>query len=57
MLISQNLAALHVNPLLAKFFIGNINIYLHFMSQLHIDMTEVVQILPQDKDLPILRSQ
>ena len=35
------------NPLRAKFFRGNINIYLHFVSFLHIDMTQVVEILPQ----------
>ena len=37
---------LDVNPLRAKFFRGNKNIYLHFMSILHIDMTQVVGILP-----------
>ena len=36
-----------INPLRAKFFRGNINIYLHFVSFLHIDMTQVVEILPQ----------
>ena len=30
-----------------KFFRGNINIYLHFMSLPHIDMTQVLKILPQ----------
>ena len=35
-----------LNPLRAKFFRGNINIYLHFMSLLHIDMTQVLKILP-----------
>ena len=30
-----------------KFFRGNINMYLHFMSLLHIDMTQVLKILPQ----------
>ena len=35
------------NPLHAKFFRGNKNIYLHFMLFLHIDMTQVVEILPQ----------
>ena len=29
------------------FFGANKNIYLHFMSFLHIDMTQVVEILPQ----------
>ena len=28
-----------INPLRAKFFRENINIYSHFMSLLHIDMT------------------
>ena len=36
-----------VNPLRAKFFRGSINIYLHFMSLLHIDMTHVLEILHQ----------
>ena len=35
------------NPLHAKFFRVNINIYLHFMSFLHIDMTQVLKILTQ----------
>ena len=37
----------HINPLPAKFFSGSKNIHLHFMSLLHIDMTQVVGILPQ----------
>ena len=36
----------HINPLRAKFFRGNINIYLHFVSFLHIDTTQVVEVLP-----------
>ena len=36
-----------INPLRAKFFRGNINIHLHFVSFLHIDTTQVVEILPQ----------
>ena len=36
-----------INPLLAKFLRENINIYLHFMSYLHIDTMQVVEILPQ----------
>ena len=36
-----------VNPLHVKFFRGNIDLYLHFMSFLQIDMTQVVEILPQ----------
>ena len=34
------------NPLHAKFFTGNVNIYLYCMSFLHIDMAQVVEILP-----------
>ena len=37
----------YVNPLRAKLFKGNKNIYLHFMSFLHIDLTQVLKILPQ----------
>ena len=47
-----------VNPLCAKFPRGNINIYLHFMSLLHIDMTKVVEILAHARQGPaILHSQ
>ena len=50
-----------INPLRAKFFRGNINMYLHFVSFLHIDMTQVLKILPrilkQEKDLSILYNQ
>ena len=35
------------NPLHAKSFSRNKNIYLHFMSFLHIEMKQVVEILPQ----------
>ena len=35
------------NPLHAKFFRGNKTIYLHFMSFPSIDITQVVEILPQ----------
>ena len=35
------------NPLRAKFFRGNKNIYLHFISFLHIDKAQVVQIVSQ----------
>ena len=35
------------NPLRAKCFRGNINIYLHFVSFLHIGTTQVVEILLQ----------
>ena len=41
-----------VNPLHAKFFCGNINIYLHFMSLLHIDLTQVLKTLPQVREGP-----
>ena len=41
-----------LNPLRAKFFRGNINIYLHLLSLLHIDMTQVVEILPQVRQEP-----
>ena len=41
-----------INPLRAKFFKGNINIHLHFVSFLHIDMTQVLKILPQVKEGP-----
>ena len=34
-----------INPLHSKFFTGDKNIYLHFMSFLHSDMTQVVEIL------------
>ena len=41
--------SLIVNPLHTKFFRGSQNIYLHFVSFLHIDMTQVDEILPQLK--------
>ena len=41
-----------INPLSAKFFRGNINIYLHFVSFLHIDTMQVVEILPQIRPEP-----
>ena len=37
----------YVNPLCAKFFRENVNMYLHFVLYLHIDTTQVVEILPQ----------
>ena len=40
------------NPLRAKFFRWNINIYLHFVSFLHIDMAQVAEILPQIRQEP-----
>ena len=42
----------YINPLRAKFFRGNINIYLHFVSFLHIDTTQVVEILHQIRQEP-----
>ena len=41
-----------INPLRAKFFRGNINIYLHFVSFLHIDTMQVFEILPQIRQEP-----
>ena len=41
-----------VNPSRAKFFRGNLNIYLHFVSFLHIDTTQVVETLPQLRQEP-----
>ena len=38
-----------LNPLPAKFFRGSKNIYLHFMSFLYIDMTQVIGILPCER--------
>ena len=37
----------YFNPVRAKVFRENINIYLHFVSYLHIDTTQVVEIFPQ----------
>ena len=42
----------HLTLYVLKFFIGNINIYLHFMSLLHINMTHVLKILPQVRPGP-----
>ena len=42
----------HVNHLRAKFFRGNKNMHLHFMSFLHIDLTQVLKILPQVREGP-----
>ena len=46
-----------INPSRAKFFRGNINTYLHFMSLLHIDVTQVLKILGVKKVLsqPMLK--
>ena len=40
------------NHLRTKFFRGNKNIYLHFVSFLHIDASQVVEILPQIRQEP-----
>ena len=40
------------NPLRAKFFRENINIYLHFMSFLHTNKTHAVEIPPQVRQGP-----
>ena len=47
---------MEVNPLRAKFFRGNINIYLHFVSFLHFGTTQVVEILPQIRQEPTYSS-
>ena len=41
-----------INPIRAKFFRRNKNIYLHFVSFLHIDTTQVVEIHPQIRQEP-----
>ena len=41
-----------LNLLCAKFFRESINKYLHFVSYLHIDMMQVVEILPQIRQEP-----
>ena len=41
-----------INPFDAKFFRENINVYLHFMSFLHIDKTQVVEIPPRVRQGP-----
>ena len=45
-------AQFSINLLRAKIFRGNINIYLHSVSFLHIDATQVFQILPQIRQEP-----
>ena len=47
----------HLNSLCAIFFRGKINMYLHFMSLLHIDMTQVLKILPQVRPVPTYSTQ
>ena len=41
------LSVIQINPLRAIFCWGNINIYLHFMSLLHIDLTQLLKFLSQ----------
>ena len=41
-----------INSLRAKFWGGDINIHFHFMSLLHIDITQVLKILPQVRTGP-----
>ena len=41
-----------VNPLCAKFFRVNINTYLYFMSFLHTNKTQVVEIPPRVRQGP-----
>ena len=36
-----------VNSLHAKFFRGNINMYLHFVSFIHTDMPKIIEVLPR----------
>ena len=43
---------IQINPLRAKFFRWSINIYLHFVSFLHIGTTQVVEIFPQIRQEP-----
>ena len=43
-----------INALRAKFFRRNKNICLHFMSFLHIDMTQIVEILSSNKTITYL---
>ena len=50
--VLKELGMHNFNTLRAKFFRGNINIYLHFVTFLHIDTTQVVAILPQIRQEP-----
>ena len=45
-IVFPHIPPLPLPQLNAKFFRGNKNIYLHFMSFLHVDMTQVVEIIP-----------
>ena len=51
--VLRTVCTMEFNPLRAKFFRWNINIYLHLMSLLHIDMTQVLKILPQVRPGPM----
>ena len=42
-----------LNPLHAKFFRGNINIYLHFMSFLRTNKTQIVEVPPRIREGPV----
>ena len=42
-----------INPLVAKFFWGNINIYLHYISFLHNDSTQELKTLSQVREGPL----
>ena len=46
-----------INPLCAKFSRGNINMYLQFISFLYTDMIQIMEILPDGSQQPILHSQ
>ena len=50
--LAEQMSGCFLNPLRAKFFRENINIYLHFVWYLHIDTTQVVKILPQIRQEP-----
>ena len=49
---NHNTPVKYINPLRAKFFRENINIYLHFMSFLNTNKTHVVEIPPQVRQGP-----
>ena len=51
-LITTSLRSILINPSHAKICRGNINIYLQFVSFLHIGPTQVVEILPQIRQEP-----
>ena len=48
----DNTMVMIINTLRAKFFRRNINMYLHFVSFVNIDRTQVVEILPQTRQEP-----